>query len=129
VLLSCAVDTSKDDIISSCQSSLQKLMSRLSQAKETDDWDIGDICLTQWNDSVTATFAAWNSRQGQKRSNSSSEERLARHLVSTWDAQESASPRFSPLSAPWDLADDLTYPWATLLDVLEPSGMPFGFPS
>lgn len=93
-------------------------MTRLHQAKETDGWDLGDICIAQCKDSVTAITAAHDMlkiSEGQVLEPTETGESLT-------EALEPGTPNFLPMQNNWERADDLQYPWANLWDMLEPQG-------
>ena len=96
-------------------------MTRLHQAKETDDWDMGDICLAQCNDSVAAITAAHDMLQISEGSSQLTRESVERR-ESLFEAQELGTPTFLPMHNTWSFADDLQYPWANPWDMFEPPG-------
>jgi hypothetical protein len=121
VLLRCAIDTTLLEIVNMCKVSLQQLMARLRQAKETDDWDMGDICLSQCNDSVAAVTAAHDMLQISEVAIQPTQE------ATEWpdpliEGQVFSTASFLPMQNMWGYADDLQYPWANLWDIFEAPG-------
>lgn len=122
MLLRCAIDSSDESAAISSKSSLQKLMERLRLAKESDDWDVGDICLAQCNDPVAAISAVEDTIQGHNNDDENVAESSTRHATTNWEPLDFGSMSFLPVSAPWGATDDLQYPWASLWEMLEPPG-------
>lgn len=94
-------------------------MDRLRCAKESDEWDMGDICLAQCNDPLAAISAVQDTALGN--------DNTAESSIRSWDPQEFGPLSFIPgipASVPWG-SDNLQYPWASLWDMLEYPGATF----
>lgn len=50
LLLRCALETTDDRIAEECIFDAKTLVTRLRRAKEEDDWDLADFCLSQCED-------------------------------------------------------------------------------
>jgi hypothetical protein len=110
-----------------CKDSLQQLMTRLREAKETDNWDMGDICLAQCRDSVAAITAAQEilaRSAGQDQSITALEEMA----TSMMEEQDAGMRSFLQMQNGWGLGDDLQYPWVSLWDVFEQQGSSYQTP-
>lgn len=115
MLLRCAIDAKDERARSNHSSILKRLLLRLNQAKETDDWDLADVCISQCGDSILA-FLTGRSTTSNEEADDMSQSDAAGQFYDPSMLDHIALPLQWPNTA----TDGLQYPWADLWDMFDP---------